>query len=226
MKEESIVLLSGGLDSTVLLWYAKKYSEVKVIQYTDYGHLSHKLDLKAANNVSHIFNKKHEADCLLNKIEMNTRSVLYGDSVDARSGIPTTFMPGRNLLLLTMAAATAYASKIKQIYIGVSEIDSNYPDCTEDFIKGAEVVLNLALGIDLEEEKIRIMAPFLFFNKKKIIKLGVKLGAPIFETRSCYRAGLLPCLKCAACKNRMDAFKELGIRDESISIERWEAYDG
>jgi 7-cyano-7-deazaguanine synthase len=125
--------------------------------------------------------------------------------------LPASFVPGRNILFLTIAAAYAYTQNIKDIVIGVSQIDySGYPDCRKEFIKKMEKAISTGM-----EYKFKIYTPLINKSKKDIVLLAKKLGILSFMkfTHTCYNGVRPGCGKCPACKLRDKGFKSAGIKD-------------
>jgi 7-cyano-7-deazaguanine synthase len=130
---------------------------------------------------------------------------------DVTLGIPSTYVPFRNGVFLSIAVAIAEALETKRIFIGVNQVDfSGYPDCREEFIKAMQKTI--ALGTKIGEE-LKIEAPLLYLSKAEIVKLGLEVGAPFHLTWSCYRGGDKACGRCPSCKLRLKAFAEAGAQD-------------
>jgi len=210
---KALVLYSGGQDSsTCLAWALKKFTEIELISF-DYGQ-KHKIELKCAKKIAKELNLKHKilhidtfkelsANALTHKIEIKEQS--------KTAGLPNTFVPGRNLIFLSYAAAYAYGKNIPNLVTGVCQTDySGYPDCREKTIKALEK--SLSLGMDFP---FKIHTPLMRLNKAETVKLIKKLGffSLLGKTHTCYN-GLRPaCGKCPACKLRLKGFKEAGEKD-------------
>jgi 7-cyano-7-deazaguanine synthase len=210
---KAIVLLSGGLDSTTVLYYAlsKKYKCDCLI--FDYGQ-KHKKELKSAIKIAKSVNVNYSiikialpwaSDVLTNK---NKKVPIHKR---LPKNIPPTYVPGRNTLFLSYALSFAQSINAKSIFIGVNAVDfSNYPDCTPKFIEAYNNVLKTL------KTKITILTPILKLNKAQIIKLGTKLNVPYKDTWTCYNGFDKPCMQCDSCKLRAKGFKEAKINDPAI----------
>ncbi|MDR0617989.1 MAG: 7-cyano-7-deazaguanine synthase QueC [Endomicrobium sp.] len=209
----AVVLLSGGLDSTTLLYYAlSKGYECNCIIF-DYGQ-KHRKEIKSAIKIAKLANVNYS----LIKITLPwSNDVLTNKNkkVPIHKRLPTTVPPtyvlGRNTLFLSYALSFAQSINANNIFIGVNAVDfSNYPDCTPEFIKAYNNVLKSL------KTRIIIQAPLLELNKAQIIKLGTKLNVPYKNTWTCYNGFDKPCMQCDSCKLRAKGFKEAKICDPTI----------
>jgi 7-cyano-7-deazaguanine synthase len=144
------------------------------------------------------------------------RRAFEGESghAPAEPEIPVTYVPGRNLLFLAIAASYAEVSGAEAIYIGVNALDySGYPDCRPEFIRRAEEVIRLATKVGVEGKGIRIETPLLHWTKSEIIREGVRLGVPYHLTTSCYEGREEACGECDSCRLRLKGFAEAGFCD-------------
>jgi 7-cyano-7-deazaguanine synthase len=215
MKNKAMVLLSGGQDSTTsLFWAKKKFGTVETVSF-DYGQ-RHRVELKSAAKIARLARVKNSV-IVIREFESIKNSAL----LDAKAAVskkhklnkklPATFVPGRNILFLTAAAALAYTKKTVNLVIGVSQVDySGYPDCRGEFIKSMEKSLSLGM-----EYPVKIHTPLINLDKKGTVLLAKKLGAldMMKHTHTCYEGKNPPCGKCPACLLREKGFKEAGIRD-------------
>jgi 7-cyano-7-deazaguanine synthase len=216
-REKAVVLLSGGLDSTVSACVAKKEGCDVYALTIDYGQ-RHKRELKSAKAVGksigvreHIFLSvdmtKIGGSALTDKNGKVPKSGL-------RPGIPVTYVPARNLIFLSLAVSYAERLGASRVYIGANSVDySGYPDCRPEFIKTFENVANLGTKMGVEGSKMKIVAPLQTKAKGEIVRLGKKMGAPMHLTWSCYEGGKLACGKCDSCRLRRKGFDEAGIVD-------------
>ncbi|MDH5311951.1 MAG: 7-cyano-7-deazaguanine synthase QueC, partial [Gammaproteobacteria bacterium] len=136
-------------------------------------------------------------------------------SADGAGGLPSTFVPGRNLVFLTFAAAYAWPRGIRHIVTGVAQTDySGYPDCRDETIRALERTLRLGM-----ESEIEIHAPLMHLSKKDTVLLAQELGAldAMRLTHSCYEGRRPPCGQCPACRLRARGFAEAGIADPLLS---------
>lgn len=215
MQENAVVLLSGGQDSTTsLFWAKKKFKKIISISF-DYGQ-RHKIELKYAKKIAQLAGVRHnifkikEFEYIKSSALVNKEVSLFKkDTINLN--LPASFVPGRNILFLTIAASFAYTYNIKNIVIGISQIDySGYPDCRKEFIKVMEKALSL--GMDF---KFKIHAPLIDKNKKNTILLAKKLDILKYMkwTHTCYKGVRPGCGECAACILRQKGFEKAGIKD-------------
>ena len=216
---KAVILLSGGLDSTVCMAYAKEAGyELYPISF-DY-HQRHNIELESAKKVAAFYQvAKHVV------IETNMNviggSALTDTSIDVPDGdiksddIPVTYVPARNLIFLSYALSYAEAIGAERILIGVNALDySGYPDCRPAFIEQFQQVANYATKVAaVDKKEILIETPLLNLSKKEIVELGTKLGAPLHVSHSCYRGGEKACGVCDSCQLRLKGFREAGIVD-------------
>ncbi|MGF7140961.1 7-cyano-7-deazaguanine synthase QueC [Roseimarinus sediminis] len=219
---KAVVLLSGGLDSSVALYMAKSEGfEVHALSF-DYGQ-KHNKELECAKATA------QKAGALEHNI-VSLKLNLWGGSslTDAaiavedgdldRTDIPPTYVPARNMVFLSVAASYAEAIGAQDIFIGVSEVDySGYVDCREEFISAMENAINMGTVAAVEQgRKMRIHAPFIHLNKTDEIKIGEELGVDWSLTWSCYRGGEKPCGTCDSCLLRAKAFAQAGVIDTAL----------
>jgi len=221
-SNKALVLLSGGLDSSVVLSVCKnKGYDIYAISF-DYGQ-RHKVELEYAKFQATFFNCiSHEVF----KIEFYGGSALTDnikvpknrDSDTMSKDIPVTYVPSRNIVFLSFASGYAECHDIDNIFIGVNAIDySGYPDCRKDFIDNFEKLINKSTKKGLEGTKFKINTPLINLSKKDIIKLGYKNGVDFSMTSSCYSPELKKnCGVCDSCLLRKQGFEEAGLRDPAV----------
>jgi 7-cyano-7-deazaguanine synthase len=219
----AVCLLSGGLDSTTCLAYAKQEGFTCYALSFDYGQ-RHKIELEHATRIA---TELGAARHMVAKIGLDAfgGSALTApiDVPKSRSGtemgtgIPITYVPARNTIFLSFALAWAEVLGASDIFIGVNALDySGYPDCRPEFIEAYERMANLATKAGVEgRTRLRIHTPLLRLTKAEIVKLGHDLGVPFGLTFSCYDpdAAGQPCGVCDACLLRRKGFEEAGIAD-------------
>jgi 7-cyano-7-deazaguanine synthase len=215
MKKTALVLLSGGQDSsTSLFWAKKKFRKVEAVSF-DYGH-RHIIELKSAAKIAKLAGVRHtiikikSLEAIKNSA-LTDRKIKVGARHRMNKDLPSTFVPGRNMLFLAVAASFAYAKKIKDLVIGVSQVDySGYPDCRMGFMKAAEKAISLGMG-----HRVKIHTPLIKLDKKNTVLLAKKLGVlhHMKHTHTCYRGTKKPCGTCPACKLRAKGFEDAGILD-------------
>jgi len=229
--ERAVVLLSGGLDSATAAALARREGWELYALTVRYGQV-HALEVEAARRVAASlgFVRHLELDVDLRAFG---GSALVGDGeipqaplrhsdIAARtlSEIPTTYVPARNTVLLSLALAWAEALVATRIVIGVNALDfSGYPDCRPEYIAAFEYLATLATRAGIEGHAPRIWAPLQHLTKAAIIRAGVELGVDYGLTHSCYRPGPSgePCGRCDSCQWRARGFAEAGLADPLLS---------
>jgi len=220
---KAIVLLSGGLDSAVALHYAKSrgFDELYALSF-NYGQ-RHQRELECARQqVKDIGAKAHHVINL--QLNLWGGSALTDSNIPVQNGdvnrkdIPSTYVPARNMVFLSVAASFAEAVGARDIFIGVSEVDySGYVDCREEFILAMEQAVNKGTVCAVENnDPIKIHAPFIYKTKAEEIKLGMELGVQFAHTWSCYNGGEKPCGTCDSCLLRAKAFANAGFSDPAL----------
>jgi len=223
MNKKAVVLLSGGLDSSTILAYAKnKGFDIYAISFS-YGQ-RHKFELEASQKVAKHFEiKEHKTanidlrvfggSALTAEIEVpkgRTEAEMEGE-------IPITYVPARNTIFLSFALAYAEVIGSDDIFIGVNAVDySGYPDCRPEYIEAYEKMANLATKSGVENEnKLTIHTPLIDLKKSEIIQMGLDIGVDYAITSTCYdpNENGLPCGICDSCVLRLKGFSELGIQD-------------
>lgn len=215
--KRAIVLLSGGLDSAVTLYFAKAQGFQCFCLIFDYGQ-RHKKEIYAARKIA------RQANCRFQIVKINLSS--KGSSLlDKKlklpisrhprlSAIPSTYVPGRNIIFLSFALSYAEAIGAKAIFIGAHVQDySGYPDCRPEFYQAFNRVIVTGTKSGVQKNRIKVLTPLIHKTKARIIKLGAKLKVPFGLTWSCYRGGKYPCGKCDSCYFRAKGFRESQIRD-------------
>jgi 7-cyano-7-deazaguanine synthase len=219
-KQKALVVLSGGQDSTTCLyWSLRQFGSGNVETITfDYGQ-RHRIELESARNVAAHAGVPNVC------VPINTFSALGGDSLtddtidvtgdcDEESELPNTFVPGRNIVFLTFAAAYAWRRRIGNIVTGVAQTDySGYPDCREETIESLQQTLRLGM-----ESGVEIHTPLMHLSKRQTVELARDLGAidAMALTHTCYNGARPPCGECPACLLRARGFEEAGIADPLV----------
>lgn len=216
-RERALVVLSGGQDSTTcLFWAIDRFGrdDVSTISF-DYGQ-RHKIELECAARVAEY------AGVLNTRLPIDTFHALGGDALTdenievesktrADSGLPNTFVPGRNLIFLTFAAAYAYQQGVGNLVTGVAQTDySGYPDCRDETIRSLQQTLRAGM-----ESDIVIHTPLMYLSKRETVELIRDLGElpAMAFTHTCYNGKRPPCGTCPACELRARGFAEAGIED-------------
>jgi 7-cyano-7-deazaguanine synthase len=216
MNNKALVLLSGGQDSaSCLLWAINTFEKIECISF-DYNQI-HNRELDSGRKICEYLNisrkvidvsfiKNISISSLLNKdLDVCNKHIL-------NSTLPSSFLPGRNLLFLTIAAMYAYTTQTNNLIGGMCQIDySGYPDCRDEVISCLEEVLNIGM-----EFKLNIHTPLMYLTKAESINLIIKLPNALkvlSMTHTCYKGTEIPCGECPACILRANGFKEAGIED-------------
>lgn len=215
----AVVLLSGGLDSTTTLAIAAHEGfEIYALTF-DYGQ-KHKKEIESAKKIAGYYNAKEHK---ILKIDLSwAESALTNEKIDVPDGnlddigekIPTTYVPARNIILLSFALAWSEVIKADAIFIGANIVDySGYPDCRQEFFKKFQEMAELGTKRGVEGKMVEIRFPLIDLTKAKIIKKGMELNVPYHLTWSCYRGAEKACGKCDSCLLRLRGFKEAGYKD-------------
>lgn len=220
--KRAVVLLSGGLDSSVAIYLAKREGfEVYALSF-DYGQKHNKEIDCAKKTVISVGAAQHNIITLQLNLwggsSLTDSKMEVEDGDVSRTDIPDTYVPARNMVFLSVAASYAEAIGAQDIFIGVSEVDySGYVDCREEFIEAMENAINKGTVMAAEHgKKIKVHTPFINKTKAEEIKLGEELGVDWSLTWSCYRGGEKPCGKCDSCLLRAKAFAEAGVIDNAL----------
>jgi 7-cyano-7-deazaguanine synthase len=218
---KAVVLLSGGLDSSTVLYQATSDGcECYAISF-DYQQ-RHQRELEAAKAIAH---SAGVVEHQLVNFDLNAwgGSALTDEALDIPTqrslgemsqNIPITYVPARNTIFLSFALAYAEARDAGRVYLGVNALDySGYPDCRPDYIQAMQEVFRLGTKQGREGDAIAIVTPLIELKKTEIIQLGNQLGVPWEQTWSCYAGNETACGVCDACRLRLAAFAELGLQD-------------
>ena len=214
----AVVLLSGGLDSATTLAVARSQGYACHALSFDYGQ-RHVAELNAAGRVAGALGAAQHRVARLDLGQLGG-SALTDPAIAVpegpTEGIPVTYVPARNTVMLAYALAWAEVLGSRDIFIGVNAVDySGYPDCRPEFIEAFERLANLATKAGVEAGGFHVHAPLLSLSKAEIIRLGTKLGVDYGQTVSCYQASAegLACGRCDSCRLRREGFLAAGIPD-------------
>jgi 7-cyano-7-deazaguanine synthase len=215
----SIVLFSGGLDSTTCLYLALKKSKKVTALSFDYSQ-RHKIELKKAKQITKDLKLDHKIVKIETGIFQNSslvqKSIQVPKNFSSKEKIPNTYVPGRNILFLSYATSLAEGIQADSIFIGVNSLDySGYPDCRPKFISSFEKMITIGTKLGTQKKNLSIQTPLIKLTKKEIVILGKKLSVPFSKTHSCYdpKKGK-PCGICDSCLLRKKGFEEAGILDK------------
>lgn len=222
MNKKAVVLLSGGLDSATCLAIAKSQGFECFCLSLDY-HQRHIAELQAANKIAMTLgvaaHKTAQLDLSLfggSALTDNAINVPESGVNPIPAGIPVTYVPARNTIMLSLALAWAEVLQAQDIFIGVNALDySGYPDCRGEYVAAFQQMANLATKSAVEGHKITIHAPLIDMTKAEIIHLGLQLGVDYAMTVSCYQADNQgqACGKCDSCRLRREGFMQASVQD-------------
>ena len=219
----AVVLVSGGMDSAVTLALARERGFTCHALSVAYGQ-RHASELEAAQRVARALGAvEHKT------VDIDLRSIggsaLTQDSIavpdQAGSGIPATYVPARNTIMLSIALGWAEVLGAGDIFCGVNAVDySGYPDCRPEFIAAFERLANLATKAAVEGAALRVHAPLMRSSKADIVREGVRLNVDFAATVSCYQADRhgRACRRCDACRLRAQGFADAGVADPTLYV--------
>lgn len=219
-NKKAVVLLSGGLDSSTCLAYAKDQGYDCFTLAIDYGQ-RHQAELKASAQIAQTMAVvRHEVMpldlTLFGGSALTDNDMDVPDHGEEDQAIPSTYVPARNTIFLSIALAYAEVVGADTLFIGVTAVDySGYPDCRPEYIKAFETMANLATRAGVEGQRLTIETPLIESSKAEIIQLGHGLGFDYSLTVSCYQAtdSGLACGHCDSCHYRKQGFEQAGIPD-------------
>ncbi|MBI4051699.1 MAG: 7-cyano-7-deazaguanine synthase QueC [Elusimicrobia bacterium] len=223
--KKTVVLLSGGLDSaTALYWAMSKGFSCRALSVR-YGQ-RHFRELESARQVA------EKAGVPFEEVSLDLAWFKDSTLVDShkslpdnplekigKDGIPSTYVPGRNTLFLSLAVSLADSTGGDSIVIGANILDySGYPDCRPEFYRAYEEAAKFGTKSGVEGVRIAILTPLIKMTKAQIVRLATELRVPLELTWSCYAGGERPCGKCDSCKLRAKGFEEAGVSDPALEM--------
>ncbi|MBV2210034.1 MAG: 7-cyano-7-deazaguanine synthase QueC [Thermomonas sp.] len=225
--KKAVVLVSGGMDSAVVLAMAREQGFETYALSVRYGQ-RHTSELDAAARVAkmlgasehktvHVDLRSIGGSALTDDIAVPTEA----DGHVIGQGIPSTYVPARNTIMLSVALGWAEVLGSTDLFCGVNAVDySGYPDCRPEFVAGFEQLANLATKAGVEGSRFRVHAPLMALSKADIAKEGIRLGVDFAQTVSCYQADEdgLACGHCDACRLRAQGFEDAKISDPTRYI--------
>lgn len=225
---KAVVLLSGGLDSATVLAIARSQGYECYCLSLDY-HQRHIAELHAAEQIAHVLGAAAHRVAKLD-LSMFGGSALTDSSINVpespTEGIPVTYVPARNTIMLSLALAWAEVLEAQDIFIGVNALDySGYPDCRGEYVQAFQRMANLATKSAVEGHTITVHAPLIDLTKAEIIKLGKAKGVDYAMTVSCYQADDAghACGLCDSCRLRREGFAAAGVADPTRYQSRYQA---
>lgn len=218
MNSCAVILLSGGLDSATVLAMARAAGLDCHALSVSYGQ-RHQAELNAAARVAHALGAREHRIMHVDLGRIGG-SALTDRSIDvpttASEGIPVTYVPARNTIMLSLAMAWAEVLDAREIHVGVNAVDySGYPDCRPEFVAAFQNVADVATKAGVEGRGPAIRAPLINMSKAEIIRTGTGLGVDYSLTVSCYQADArgLACGECDSCRLRREGFAAAGVDD-------------
>jgi 7-cyano-7-deazaguanine synthase len=222
MMKKAVVLLSGGLDSATCLAIARSQGFECYCLSFNYGQ-RHCAELVAADRVVKALGAAEHRVLDFGLAQFGgsalTDTAIAVPTAGVQPGIPVTYVPARNTIMLSLALAWAEVLGSRDIFVGVNAVDySGYPDCRPEYIAAFETMANLATKAGVEGHKLSIHAPLIALSKAEIIRTGVALGVDYSLTVSCYQADELgrACGVCDSCRLRAEGFAAAGLTDPTI----------
>ena len=226
MTKNAVVLLSGGLDSATILAIAREQDFACYCLSLDYGQ-RHRAELTAAARVAASLGAVSQRTLKLDLTQFGG-SALTDVRIDVpitglQPGIPVTYVPARNTIMLSLALAWAEVLEAADIFVGVNAVDySGYPDCRPEYIRAFETMANLATKAAVEGHRLNLHAPLIEWSKATIIRRGIALGVDYSLTVSCYQADAQghACGVCDSCRLRREGFAAADVADPTSYIKR------
>ena len=215
--KKAVILVSGGMDSAVTMAIAKEQGFLCHALSVSYGQ-RHSAELNAANELA-IIQAAAEHKTVVVDLRSIGGSALTSDIAVPESpseGIPVTYVPARNTIMLSIALGWAEVLGANDIFCGINAVDySGYPDCRPEFLASFQNLANLATKVGVEGAGLRLHAPLIAMSKADIAREGIRLGVDFSRTVSCYQADDQgrACGRCDACRLRAAGFHEAGIAD-------------
>jgi 7-cyano-7-deazaguanine synthase len=223
-NEKAVILFSGGIDSTTALYWAKQRFTSVYAMVVNYAQ-RHSIEVEMAQRIT------GQMQVETHVIGFPLKNVVFSALMDEEKeipeslatsknemGIPFTYVPFRNGIFLSLAAAFAESRQIFNIITGFNLIDTpDYPDTTETFTRKMEAAINQGTSASITGKHFKIHTPLIGKSKKEIIQMGFELGTDYSYSISCYRGDEIPCLRCPSCDIRNNAFKQLNTEDPLIT---------
>jgi len=213
----AIVLVSGGMDSSVTAAIAKAENSNLAFLHISYGQRTEAREQKAFNDIADFYDVDRRLDISIEHLakiggSSLTDSRMQVTEADLDSNeIPTSYVPFRNANMLSIAVSWAEVIGATAIYVGaVAEDSSGYPDCRPEFYEAFQKTIDTGTKPDTH---IEIRTPIILLTKAGIVKKGIELGAPLHLTWSCYRSEDLACGTCDSCALRLRGFARAGVKD-------------
>ena len=222
--KRAVVLVSGGMDSAVTLAMAQTEGYECHALSVNYGQ-RHESELQAAKRVCAMLGAAEHKEVPVDLRAFGGSALTADIAVPetAGSGIPVTYVPARNTIMLSVALSWAEVLGADAIFCGVNAVDySGYPDCRPEYIHAFEAMANLATQAAVEGRRMHIRTPIIAMGKAEIIREGLRLGVDFSQTVSCYQADAAgrACARCDACRLRAEGFRAAGVPDSTRYLVR------
>ena len=216
MSKKAVCIISGGMDSALASQIAKNQGYEIIALHFNYSQKTEIKELECFKLITNDLDVKEEYIIDLDFFKQIGATALISKEIDIpidglKPGVPTTYVPYRNGIFLSIAAAVAQKHDAESIFIGVVEEDSSgYPDCRESFIKSIEASINLGLK---DNSSLKIETPLIHLSKADIVKKSLELNVELKHTWSCYKNSNKACGVCDSCRLRLKGFKAVGVTD-------------
>jgi len=218
MKKKAVVIASGGIDSTTLLYsLLEEGYEIHAVTFI-YGQ-KHQREIESAKRICEALNVSHKVLDLSVLKEILSGSALTDSGVEIPEipetaehyeTLKSTIVPNRNAIFLSMAVGYAVSINANHVFFGAHHSDRGvYPDCRREFVEAFENAERLAI----DNLNLVVSAPFVHMDKSRIVELGAELGVAYRDTWSCYKGGIIHCGVCSSCRERKRAFEEARVSD-------------
>ncbi len=220
-NKKAVCIMSGGMDSTLAAYMMKNQGYEIVAVHFNYDQRTEAKELECFESICKNLNVTEQYILDLDFFKQLGASALTDKSIEVptngiEEGVPVTYVPFRNGIFLSMAAAIAEKESAEVIAIGVVEEDSSgYPDCREDYIAAMQKAINLGTK---DETDIEIKMPLVHLKKSEIVKEALALDVPLQLTWSCYKNEEKACGVCDSCRLRLNGFKTAGVKDPIVYI--------
>jgi 7-cyano-7-deazaguanine synthase len=220
VADRAVVLLSGGLDSATVLAMAREAEHECYALSVHYGQ-RHSIELEAAAKIARVFGAQDHRIMGVDLAGIGGSALTdasIGVPKEPTAGIPVTYVPARNTLMLSLALGWAEVLEAQHVFIGVNALDySGYPDCRPEFVAAFQHLADVGTKAGVEGRGVRLVAPLLHWSKAQIIQEGMRLGVDYSLTVSCYQADPQgrACGVCDSCRLRREGFHAAGVPDST-----------
>ena len=220
VADRAVVLLSGGLDSATVLAMAREAGHECYALSVHYGQ-RHSIELEAAAKIARVFGAQDHRIMGVDLAGIGGSALTdasIGVPTEPTAGIPVTYVPARNTLMLSLALGWAEVLEAQHVFIGVNALDySGYPDCRPEFVAAFQHLADVGTKAGVEGRGVRLVAPLLHWSKAQIIQEGMRLGVDYSLTVSCYQADPQgrACGVCDSCRLRREGFHAAGVPDST-----------